>query len=75
VNARRDLAVALGRRPVVAYIRQAVVKSTETSTVTITLDGVDISGVRYYSHLTLAATDVVDVLVQGSDIRVLGTLA
>lgn len=75
-GARREIAVALGGGRRGAYVRQGVVVNVAGSTVTVAIDGVNVAGVRVYAHVTgLAASDVVDLLVQGSDIRVLGKLA
>lgn len=56
---------------------QGVVQAVAATTVSLTLDGGStvLSGVRYLASYTPAVNDTVEVLVDGTDLFVLGKLA
>lgn len=78
INPRRRLAVALGKYldGTSLVLRSGVVQAVTAPTVTVTIDGVNVAGIRVYDHVTaLAVGQVVELLVVGSDVRVIGRLA
>lgn len=79
--AGRDFVAALHARsrsdtPCLEMV-QGVVVSVEAPTLTVRISGsdVEISGMRYFSHYSPSANDVVWIIARGTDYMVLGELA
>lgn len=54
---------------------QGVVASTQSGTITVTIEGSDVPGIHYLDSYTPAATDTVWMLKNGPDYLVIGAQA